>query len=153
MNLGPVATRAVRVVETHDPNPDCDTCGGSGWTSTGSGCPCCEDQFSEPTVADLLAAFGRLYPDLLGGERPSAEQDGCVWCSATLAGHREGRCIGTESSYYTPLNRVLSRRPDRGQDPVRELVADAAALREALVRVGFRFRLDNEGADDVGEEE
>lgn len=66
-DLGPVATRAVRLVETHDPHPDCDTCGGTGWTPTGSSyrrdCPCCEDQFSEPTTDDLLALLlERLGP-------------------------------------------------------------------------------------------
>ena len=64
---GPVTSETLTVVVRHDPNPDCETCGGEGLFVDGEleeqvDCPCAEDQYRRPTPADL-AAHVALLPE------------------------------------------------------------------------------------------
>jgi hypothetical protein len=60
-----VTSETLTVVVRHDPNPDCETCGGEGLFVDGEleeqvDCPCAEDQYRRPTPADLAAHVAAL---------------------------------------------------------------------------------------------
>lgn len=56
---GPVTSETLAVVVRHDPDPECETCGGEGLflddeIGEQMDCPCGEDLYREPMPADLL---------------------------------------------------------------------------------------------------